>query len=699
MATAISSSARARGSAAADLRPLLGAESVAIVGASDRNYYTRSVFENLLVLGFPRERIVLVNPNRPDAFGTPCVARLDRAVDVAVVATPKGTVPGVVRDLAAVGTRSCVILSDGFAESGPEGARLQAEVAAAAGPMLLVGPNTMGVIVPGARLGLWGARLPALRDGSVATVFQSSGLTNLFVHLLAQRRIGLRAAISVGNEAGLRLADHLGFLVDDPAVRVIVTFIESVTDGRTFRAALERADEAGKAVIALRVGRSDRGQRNVAAHTGKLATPGAAWDALLAQTGVIAVGNVDELLETTALLTRPSSAPLRADGVALVTISGGDCTLLADLAARVGVALVEPRERARLAEIVGKPAVLGDPLDVEDLLRTDRDGFYRAVEVLARDEQVGILGVRLNLPDRPTAELRESYRRVVEIARTRGVLPVLLSRASESLDAEWYALFEELGVPFVREYEKGLRAIASLVAFRARQAAPRKPRAKRFHASPAYSLPRGEGPVTHRQAAALLRPLRIPLARTEIAASADEAVAAADRLGYPAVVKADVPHKSDLGAVRVDLRDAAAVRAAYGEVVGRAPGRDVLVQRMERGMVEALVGLSRDPELGPVITVGIGGAFVEVLRDVSLRLPPITETDAREMIEGLRGARMFDGIRGRPPADVDALVRVILSLATADLVGIGALDLNPVIVRAQGEGVVAVDVLVERSAS
>lgn len=682
-----------------DLTPLLGATSVAIVGASDRNYYTRSVFDNLRALGFPPERIRLVNPNRSEAFGVACVARLDEPVDLAVVATPKATVPAVVRDLAALGVRSCVVLSDGFAEAGPEGARLQAEVAAAAGAMLLVGPNTMGVVVPEAGLGLWGAPLPALRDGPVGAVFQSSGLLNLFMNIAAERRIGIRAAISAGNEAGLRLVDHLGALVDDPAVRVVAMFVESVTDGPAFRAVLERAAAAGKAVVALRVGRSERAQRNVMAHTGKLATPGAVWDALFEQTGVVAVGNVDELVETTALFARAGGVSLRADGVALVTISGGDCTLLADLASRVGLALVEPRERAALAEIVGKPALVGDPLDVEDLLRTDPDRFFRAVDVLARDEQVGILGVRLNLPDRPTDELLHGYRRVTDIARSHGALPVFLSRASETLDPAWHALFEDLGVPFVREYEKSLRAIAALVRYRASQAARREPREKRVYAGPGFGLPPGDGPVPCRHAMALLHALGIPFAATEVVASADGAVAAAERLGYPAVVKADVPHKSDLGAVRLDLRDAAAVRSAYLEVADRAPGRDVLVQRMEHGVVEALVGLSRDPELGPVITVGIGGVFVEVLKDVASRLPPVTEADARAMIAQLRGAALLQGARGRPPADVDALVRVILALAFGDVHGISALDLNPVIVRAQGGGVVAVDALVLRSPS
>ncbi len=678
-----------------DLRPILGATSVAIVGASERNYYTRSVFENLRSFGFPLDRVRLVNPNRAEAFGVPCVPRLDTPVDLAVVATPRATVAGVLRELAAAGARACIVLSDGFAESGAEGARLQAEIAAAAGPMLLVGPNTMGVVVPGACVGAWGAPLPPLREGDVSLLFQSSGLLNLFMNLVSARRIGIRAAISVGNEAGLSYVDHLRALVEDERTRVVASFIESVADGRALRTVLERADELGKAVIALRVGRSERAQRNVVAHTGRLAASGAAWDALFRQTGVIAVGNVDELLETVALFARTARKRVEGDGVGLVTISGGDCTLLSDLSARAGVRLPEPTARAELADLVGKATLLGNPLDVEDLLRTDPERFFRALELLASDPQIALLGIRLNLPEKPTDALRESYQRATNVVRARRKVAVALTRASEALDPAWHALFDELDVPLVEEYEKAIGAMASLLSFTARRRRAAEPRSSRRRSDPrGYRPPIGR--LSQRDAATLLAAYGIPFATTSVVASAGEAVAAADRAGYPAVLKADVAHKSDLGAVRVDLRDAAAVRAAYDDVVRLAPGAAVLVQHMEQGVAECLVGITTDDRLGPVLAVGLGGVFVEVLKDVSLRLPPLGEEDVRAAIEDLRGVALLRGARGRPPADVDALVDLALRVSemACDLSGrLSQLDLNPVIVREHGA--VAVDVLVE----
>ncbi len=666
---------------------------MAIIGASDHSYYARSVFENLRRLGFPSEAIRLVNSNRAEAFGRPCAPRLDAPVDLAVIATPARSVPDVVRDCARAGVGACVVLSDGFAEVGAEGARLQSEAAAAAraGPLVLCGPNTLGLVVPSARLGAWGAPLPALHEGCVSMVFQSSGLLNLCLGLLSARGLGFGVAVSVGNEAGLTLADAMRFAIEDEATRIVITFLESVSDVAALRRALERADELRKPIIALRVGRSERARRNVLAHTGRLAASGAAWDGLFRQHGVVPVGNVDALLETTALFARAADAPLTGDGLGFVTISGGDCTLFADLAERVGVRLPEPSRRDALADLVAKPTLLGNPLDVENLLRADAEAFFRALDLFCQEPSFALVGLRLNLPERPDA-IRESYARAARIARQHGKIPLFLSRASEPLDPSWHALFEELGVPFVQEYEKALRAVRALLEFRARR--PRTPRRDRPRT---VAPPHARGVLSMEDAVALLRAYDIPFAPTERVDSADHAVAAAARLGYPVAVKAAVAHKSDLGGVRLDVTSAAAVRLAYAEVAAHEGGQGVLVQRMERGVVECIAGISRDPQLGPVLLVGLGGVFVEVLRDVALRVPPISADDARAMLDELGGKALLHGARGRPAADVEQLIEVLLrlsDLACDQGAGIAELDLNPLIVRERGHGLVAVDALV-----
>ena len=665
-----------------NLGALFAPRSIAIVGASDRSYYARNVYENSRRLGMPDDNIVLVNPNRTEAFGRACVPRLDRAIDLAVVVTPAAAVTQVVSECATAGARACVVLSAGFAEKGDAGRAIQDELAAAArvSGIALLGPNTMGVIAPHAGLGAWGGRLPALEAGGVAAIFQSSGLINLVVGLLARRRIGIRFAASVGNEAALTLADALAHAVDDEETRVVALFVESISDAPALRAALERADERRKPVIALRVGRSERARRNVIAHTGRLAASGETWDALLAQHGVVAVRNLDELVETTALFARASA--FEGQGAGVLTISGGDCTLLADLAERAGLELAEPSRIAELRALVGKPALVGNPLDVEDLWRSDPETFFRAAEIFAA-ERFGVTAFRLNLPERPDA-VRDGYARIAKAVRAGGHLPVFLSRASEPVDEAWHAFFHELDVPFLQEYERSLRAIAALLRRRART--PRTRREVRRHA-------------IANDARDVLKDFGIPFARTESVSSADGAVRAAERLGYPVVVKAWTAHKSDLGAIRLGLLDPGGVRAAFADVAARAPGADVVVQPMERGVAEILVGIVRDEQLGPVLVCGIGGVFVEALGDVALRIPPIDRDDALEMIDELRGRALLYGARGRPRADIDALADVLVRVGDLGVAGaeeIDELDLNPVLVRAQGDGVVALDVLLVR---
>ena len=681
---------------------LFQARAVAIVGASDESYYARSVFENLRRAGFPDDRIVAVNPNRASAFGRACVASISAVgtpVDLAVVVTPARTVPAIVRECAERRVRSCLVFSDGFAELGEEGLRLQRDVAAAAGDVVLCGPNTMGLVAPASGLAAWGAELPAdLRAGTISLAFQSSGLLNLLFTLLAERRLGVRTAISVGNEAGVTIADALAHIVDDEGARVAVLFVEAVRDVATFRAALERAESRRLPIVALRVGRSERARRSIAAHTGNLASSGASYDALLRQHGVAVVGNIDELMETTMTFAR-ASAPA-GDGVGIVTISGGDCSYLADLAERTGVRLPEPASRAEIAAALRRPALAGNPLDAGNTLRTDPRAFGRAVDLLASDPDIAIVAPRLNL-GRPSEVLRDGYRRTAEAIAARGKVPAFLTRAAEPLDPAWHDLFADLGVPFLQEYERALRALAALISFhrharRQRAGGPGGPAREILAAAVS------DAPLPWRTTAALLDAYGIPLAPWELVRDRGIAHAAAERMGYPVAVKAAIPHKTDLGALRLGLATPDAVATAYDDVAARAPGADIIVQRMETGVVECLAGVARDAALGPVLVAGIGGIFAEALHDVALRVPPIDRRDVTGMLEELRGSALFTGVRGRPPADREAFADVLLRLAglaldAGDL--LDQLDLNPIVVRADGSGVVAVDALVVRGAA
>lgn len=714
-------------SAPADLAPLFEAQSVALIGASERSAYSIAVERNLRRMGFDLARFYPVNPTRDEVFGLrsyPSIRHVPEAVDLAVLATSTGTVPSLVRQCAEAGVRSAVVLADGFAESGtPEGRAMQVEIAetARSAGIRLVGPNCMGVVVPHRGLGTWAGDIPAnLRAGNVGAVFQSSGTLNLVLLLAGSRHLGLRLAVSSGNQAVLTLGDYLWYAVNDPGVQVVATFMEAIVEPASVLAALDCAVELGKPVVALRVGRSERGQRNALAHTGSLAGGGVAWDTLLRQKGVVLVEDLDELIEAAVLFSelRPDpSAP--GDGVGLVTISGGDCTLLCDLSERERVRLPD-LSRASRDEIVArleKPTVLGNPLDIENLQRQDEDAFFQCLDTLIAERAFSLIGVRLNFPTAVTPSMRKAYTHVAEEARRQGKRLVFLTRASEPLADEWHEFFDELGVPLLKEYRKGLRTIRRFFeyeAFLARRDASDATDSLRLgvNVTALRDLVQRSGHrvLTFADTQRLLDAYGIPTAPAALVGSAADARAGACRIGFPVAVKiasVDIPHKSDAGALVLGLDTEDAVEEAYERVVAaaRAAAPDgevegVVVQRMVQGVAETIVGVSYDRQVGPLVMFGLGGVFVEIMQDVAFRVGRLSTGEAQRLISDVRGAALLRGARGRPRGDeralADALVRV--SALAADLQGVLAeLDLNPLLVLPEGEGVMAVDALLVRA--
>jgi acyl-CoA synthetase (NDP forming) len=310
------------------------------------------------------------------------------------------------------------------------------------------------------------------------------------------------------------------------------------------------------------------------------------------------------------------------------------------------------------------------------------------------------MAYRFNLPAQPSDELRAGYRFMAETARAHGRLPVFLSRASETLDPEWFALFQELDAPFLMEYERSLRAMAALMRRRGPAQLPPAPAIDQVRRAKARACL--TGPMTHARTAALLDLYRIPRAPEALVRDADAVADAAARIGFPVALKLvspDLPHKSEADALRLGVSTAGDAVRAYHELIAAAGDigiEGVLVQRMERGVAECIVGIQHDPEVGSVVLAGLGGIFVEVFDDVALRLPPVDHAGARAMLASLRGAPLLEGARGRPVADRDALADIVervsqLACEVGDL--IGSIDLNPVIVRADGAGAVVVDAL------
>jgi acetate---CoA ligase (ADP-forming) len=700
------------------LAALFEADRLAIIGASDRNHYAVNIFKNLQNMGFDQARIIPINPGRSEVFGLkayPNITDVPGEIPLAVIAVNNKAVVSVVEEAGKKGVKAGVIFADGFAEGGEAGMKLQQQLtdAAKAANLKLLGPNCMGFVSMRAKLGIWGGELPkSLRPGNIGCIFQSSGMMNLLMNAGAKRSLGFHVCASGGNEIVLNSADYLDYQAECPEIEVIATYFEAAPkEPERFAAALDRAIANGKSVLVLRAGKTERAKRNVIAHTGQLAGSAAAWDAFFEQHGAIIVNDLDDLIDTTALFAGAKVRPDKhARGVGLITISGGDCTLLSDIADQEGVAVpdLSPETQKVLIESLDKPTLLGNPLDVEDLQRINPEGFDRCLAKFFQESTIDMLGVRLNLPEAINPASEKLYTKISELSRANDKRVFVLTRATEPPAEVWYDKLNNLGLTFTGDYRKSLRAMGRLRKNERDRAIARFTAPARPNAAPVRPQ-LGKGILPYEATNSLLQAYGIPLAPCAMAQSASDAVAAAERLGYPCVLKVasiDIPHKTEFGALRLGLGTSDAIRTAYEEMLDgvqtKKPNANIegiLVQKQIKG-IECLLGISRDDQLGPTLVIGLGGVFVEILADVAIRIPPISSAEARRAIENLKGAKIFSGVRGAPRADLDAFADMAarLSWLAYDLRDyINEMDLNPVVVLPKGQGAVAVDSLLVTS--
>ena len=638
---------------------------VALVGASDRpGSVGRLLWDNLA--GFPGE----VLPVGPAArvggqVAYPDLRDVPGQVDLAVIATPAATVPGIVRSAAAKGVAAVVVLSAGFAETGGDGAKLQddAVAAARAGGLRLVGPNCFGV--QNADLPL-NASIAAgtPRGGGGVTIVTQSGSYGMAVHALGQDE-GLRVAkvFAAGNKADITDAELLAYLRQDPDTSVICLLLESITDARGFFAEA-CLTTPHKPVIAVVGGRTSAGQRAAVSHTAALASDDAVRDAALRQAGVVRARTGLQVLDAARAL---SSQPVpRGPRVAVITNSGGTGVELADLLADEGLVVPELSEplQAGLRAIMPAYASARNPVDMTPAWHRFTTVYPGAIEMLARSGEVDVI-VPVLLQRSASAEVAAAVRDAVQRLRA-GAVPVAVYVcwvAPRSADAQ-AGLLNEAGVPCFSWPERTAQVTGIAVRCGLQLAengpprdgagalrAPQRTQVRRPPSRPpARQVPPAApgGLLSSRDARDLLVKAGIMVAETVRCHNASTAAAAADQLGYPVVVKVDHPeltHKSDVGGVRLGLSCEEDVIEAAAELLGLAPGAGVLVQHQHRG-VELLVGGVRDPEFGAMVVAGLGGVLVEVERDVQLAVAPVDAGQAEAMLRSLRGAAIFGGLRG-----------------------------------------------------
>ncbi|MFJ8465466.1 acetate--CoA ligase family protein [Streptomyces swartbergensis] len=686
-----------------DLDRFFRPQSVAVIGASDAEGRPRTGVTRQLADWAERvgARLYPVHPSRPSVFGMPCcpaVADLPEQVDLAVVLV--GDPLPVVEELAEAKARFAVVFASGFAETGPEGEAAQRRLAAAVerSGMRLLGPNT--------NLNAFERFRDGLQGPAIALITQSGHQGR---PLFALQELGIRLShwAPTGNEADLESADFLSYFAEQPEVGAIACYLEGLKDGRSFLLAADRAARRGVPVVAVKVGRTETGARTAASHTGKLTGADAVVDAALRQYGVIRVDGLDELQDTATLLAR--ARPPRADGVVVYSISGGTGAHVADLATEAGLRLpvLSEAKQAELHQWIPGYLSVANPVDNGGHPVGDRRG-RKIIDAILDDPEVGVLVCPITGPfpplsDRLVQDLVEAAEQTDKLVCVVWGSPVGTEPAYREvlLGSSRVATFRTVGncLTAVRAY---LGHHRFTTGYRSPfDDAPRTP-------SPSYrkaqALMRPGEQLSEHAAKQLLRAYGIRVPREQLVTSAAAAVRAAGQVGYPVVMKASgarIAHKTELGLVKIGLTSASQVRDAYRELTDIAryegvPLDGVLVCQMVEQGVEMVVGVTHDDLFGPTVTVGLGGVLVEVLRDTAVGVPPFGEDQARDMLAGLRGRALLDGVRGRPPADLDALVEVVLraqrmALELGDR--LAELDINPLLVLPRGQGAVALDAL------
>ncbi|MFZ4409042.1 MAG: acetate--CoA ligase family protein [Paracraurococcus sp.] len=675
---------------------------IAVIGASDdAGKFGGRVIHYLIKHGFPGT-LLPINPVRATIRGLPAypsIAAAPGPTDVAVLAVPAAVLLREIEACAAAGVGACVVITGKLADAGEAGAALEAEVTAVAraAGMRLVGPNCLGLfnVTDAAMLSSSLAlEVERVKPGGIGMVSQSGALMGALVSLGHRHGAGFSRCVSVGNQADLELCDFLQFLIEDPATRVITLYVEGLKDAARFGPLLRRARAAGKPVLCVKAGRSEAGAQAARSHTASLAGSHAAFAALCRDAGAVLLDDPAAMVLAADVLDRLGGLPRAGMGVAVVASSGGSTVTTTDMLAAYGLrtAAIADATRAEMARWMPASHV-HLPLDTGSFHdNTSEDALRGCLRAFMADDDVG--AVLVPMTTQPAMARRAAMLPPLAREGTRPLLYVMM--AGEVGDAAREAM-READFPYFDQVAQALAVLRALEAEaegrdRAALVPPTRPAGMALPAA----LPMGA--LLEAEAKRLAAAYGIPVTREIFAATGDAAVAAAEAIGFPVVLKGvsrAVVHKSDIGLVKLSLRDAAAVRAAHGELLAApVPLEGVLVQEMARGEAELILGARHEPGLGAFVLVGTGGVLVEVLRDVQLAPAPLRPEDARAMLQRLALWPVLQGVRGRPPLDVDAAVDALVRLSwlAADLgERLVEMDLNPILLRAAGEGCIAVD--------
>ncbi len=689
-----------------DLAPLFYPRSIAVVGAArERGKVGRIIFDNLIKT-FPGE-VFPVNPKANEVDGRKCyssIADLKRPIDLAIIAVPARFVISMIDEAGPAGLKAVIVISAGFKETGVEGAKLETELVRVARErgIRILGPNCLGLINTSNHLNAsFAGALP--RTGKIAFMSQSGALCTAILDWAKGSEVGFSKFISLGNKADIDEIDILPVLADDPSTNVITTYLEGISNGRAF---VDAASRAGlkKPVVALKSGTTNAGARAASSHTGTLAGSENVYSAAFKQSGIVRAGNVEDLFD---LALGFSEQPLpKGRRLAIVTNAGGPGIMAADSVERQGLTLANfnPETIKELSEALPGEANIYNPVDVLGDALADRYGI--ALGSVLGDPNVDAAIVLLT-PQAMT-EIVETSRELIERSSKHKTKPILSCFMGKDIVGPGIHELQESGVPNFSFPERAVSVMGSLIRYaeersRTHSAIPRFP----VDDGRVEALIRDEnnrGQLVGAQALQVVEAYGIRVSKTKLANTLPDALKAAEDLRYPVVLKAaspDVLHKSDIGVLKVGIENDFELRVAYREILSNidrylpeAELWGVSVQEMITGGREVILGSNDDPQFGPVLMFGLGGVYVEVLKDVSFRLAPLTKEDAKQMVLETRSYPLLQGVRGDPRADVEAVVDALLRLSqlVTDWPQIKELDINPLMVLEADRGAVAVDV-------
>jgi acetyltransferase len=689
------------------LEPFTNPRGVAVVGAStspDKLGY--QVLHNIVRYGY-QGRVYPINPKADEILGLkvyPTVSDIDGPVDLAVILIPNKVVPAALEECGQKGIKGAVIITAGFREVGKEGKALEQQLIEIAHryDMRLVGPNVLGIIDTVESLNAsFAAAMP--RRGHIAFMSQSGALCTSVLDFAIGQGTGFSRFYSIGNKADLNEIDFLRAWSEDPETRVITAYLEGITNGPEF-IKVAREVTRQRPIVAIKSGTTSAGSRAVSSHTGTLAGSEAAYDAAFKQCGIVRAGSVQDLFDYAQAFSRqpiPTS-----DAVAVVTNAGGPGIMASDAIERCGMHLASltPENQQAIRAALPAAASAANPIDVLGDAPADR--YAIGIEGALKDPNVGMVVVVLT--PQTSTQIPETARLLGELSQ-KYHKPTFAAFMGDGAIKEATRILTEYSIPNYPVPERAVQAMNAMWRHHLWLETPQQ-KLETFEVDKALVRKildgvRAEGRATAGDAEAreVLEAYGIPLPKTALAKTADEAVAAAESMGYPVVMKIaspDILHKTDIGGVKLNLSSASEVRDAFDLIIYRAtrhmPDATIWgcqVQQMIKGGRETIIGVNRDPQFGPLIMFGLGGVYVEAFKDVTFRVAPIDRREANEMIAEIRSYALLRGVRGEKRADMEAIIDTLLRISqlVTDFPEIVELDINPLLVFPQGQGVLGLD--------